>query len=328
MPQLFNKETVISAGTRQDSAKLAEINSHQLLKKEEADGGQVATFDTVKQLGAWFLNQRFNAVLPSSKPLPAGLFKEQLIKNESFLGKIAFGADAESQYPFTAEVVKTAQGYDLRLQIVPIHFGALEVAQFGRHTDDLLALAAAAAVAPQFLMSLEDGIETTHCDTKKQSVNSITPDHGTPLAVTFDLFDSSTQTLDSAIGVTGNRDLSIQQAAHLHGQNRANSQRISKSASGSKIAAGVAPKIAYRSTLPKHLLYVSVTSDQVTGAQKIASMYESLLNAGVGTENLSFLAAILGFTAQVVGKSAREQTIEKVLSPSFSGTPLRKLDRA
>lgn len=327
MPTIFAKETAVMAGQIQDRGKLVEIDQHQLLTTEDRTS-QIASFDQVKAIGSWFLGQEFNTVLPSVKPLPAGLLaRHELTGGGAFLGKLALGADPESQFPATIEVVKTPTGRDLRVHIVPIHFGALEVAEFGQHTDGLLALAAAAAVAPWFVMALEDGIETTHCATKKEVVTSVTPDHGTPLAVTFDAFGLGTQTLDSAIAVTGNRDLSIKQAAHLHGQDQPDSKKISGAAARSKIAAGVPIRTLLRSELPRHALFINTLSDAVTGEPKIVTMNESLWLAGLETTDLAFLAAALGFTARVVGDSARERVVEKVLSPASADTPLTELVR-
>lgn len=324
MPLLFSKETATQAGQVQDKGKLAEMDQHQLLQTDSGET-QIATFDQVKELGRLFLSQEFNAVLPSSKPLPEGLLKRHLLNTGgAFWGKLALGPEAETQFPVTVEVVTTQFGNDLRLHIVPIHFGALEVAQFGQHTDSLLALAAAAAVAPQFVLALEGGISTEHCETKKEIVTSITPDHGTPLAVTFDAFEQHHQTLESAISVTGNNNLSIKQAAHLHGEVRSNTEQISQAAAGSKISAGVPIRTALRSELPKHALFIQ-TSDDGSGNQKIVNVNESLWRAGVQSIDLSLIAAALGFTARVVGDSGREQAIERVLHPANADIPLAEL---
>ena len=326
MSSLFSKETAGQATQMQDKGKLFELDRHELLKANEG-AGQIATFDEVKEMGRLFLSQSFNAVLPSSKPLPEGLLKKHELSGAgAFWGKLALGADSESQFPVTIEVITTPSGKDLRVHIVPIHFGALEVAQFGQQTDSLLALAAAAAVAPQFVLALEGGISTTHCETKKEVVTSITPDHGTPLAVTFDAFELGQKTLDTAISVTGDKDLSIKQAAHLHGQQKPSTEQVSKAAGGSKIAAGVPIRTLLRSELPKHALFIQ-TYDDEAGAQKIVSVSESLWLAGITSTDLSFLAVALGFTARVVGDSGREHTIEKVLKPGYADTPLTELVR-
>jgi hypothetical protein len=327
MPTIFSKEAAQGAAQFQDRGKLVEIDQHELLRVDDGNE-QIATFDQVKEVGRLFMSQKFNSVLPSSQPLPEGLLKRhELIGGAGvFWGKLALGADLESQFPVTIEIVSTQSGRDLRLHIVPIHFGALEVAQFGQHTDSLLALAAAAAVAPQFVLALEGGITTTHCATKKDVVTSITPDHGTPLAVTFDAFAHSHQTLNTAISVTGDRALSIKQAAHLHGQDKPDTQQISQAAAGSKIAAGVPLRTVLRSELPRHALFIQTTGDGF-GNQKIVSVEESLLTAGIESGDLSFLAAALGFTARVVGDAAREHTIEKVLKPTNADTPLAELVR-
>lgn len=325
MPNIFDKETVGIAGKVQDTGKLAEINNHELLRAEDTSD-QIASFDQIRSVGKWFLEQKYNAVLPSSKPLPTTLIdRSQLRNGGSFLGKLALGADITSQFPVTIEVVTTPQGQDLRVHIVPIDFGALEIAQFGQRSDSLLALAAAAAVAPQFILALENGIKTTMCSSKKETVSAITPDHGTPLAVTFDVFGLSTKTLTNTIEITGNNDISIKQAAHLHGQNKPSTEKVSQAASASKIAAGVPITTLLRSQLPKHALFITTQDDPVSGEKRIVSMNESLWSAGVSTAELSFLAAALGFTAQVVGDSNREKTIEKILTPTHADTPLREL---
>jgi len=325
MPSLFTKETASQSVVSPDKGKLLEVDRHQLLQAESGNE-QIATFDQIKEIGQVFLSHQYNAVLPSSKHLPMGLIQRHELKGSHvFWGKLALGADTESQFPVTVEVVTTSTGKDLRLHIVPIHFGALEIAQFGKHTDSLLALAAAAAVAPQFVLALEGGVTTTHCSTKKEVVSSITPDHGTPLAVTFDAFDLGYSTLDSAISITGNRNLSIKDAAHLHGQTRPSTQQLSTAAAGSKIAAGVPIRTALRSELPKHALFFQ-TKDDGFGNQNIVSIDESLWNTGLMSD-LSLLAATLGFTARVIGDSGREKTLEKVLRPVNADIPLAELVR-
>jgi hypothetical protein len=324
MPTLFSKEIAQGASQSQDIGKLAEIDHHELLRTS-SENEQIATFDEVREIGRWFLSQKFNGVLPSTQPLPEGLMNRyHLSKAGAFWGKLALGAEAENQYPVTIELIHTPQGRDLRLQIVPIHFGALEVAQFSQHTDSLLALAAAAAVAPHFVLALESGVATTHCETKKEVITSITPDHGTPLAVTFDAFSFGQRTLDTAISVTGNGNLSIKQAAHLHGQERPNTEQLSKAAAGSRIAAGVPILTILRSELPRHALFIKTTDDGL-GNQKIVSVGESLISAGIASTDLSLLAGALGFTARVVGDSSREQTIERVFKPANVDTPLAEL---
>ncbi len=325
MPTLFTSETIKDSAHVQDTGRLAEMESHELLRVEDGSG-QIASFDQVRAVGRWFLEQKYSSVLPSSQTLPDGLFsRHEKTGNTVFMGKLALGPDAESQFPVTVESVRTPSGRDLRVHIVPIHFGALEVAQFGHHSDTLLALAAAAAVAPQFVLALQGGLETTQCATKKSVVTSITPDHGTPLAVTFDAFENTSRTLSSAIGVTGNRNVSIQQAAHLHGQSSVSAQQVSQSAAVSKIAAGVPIRTVLRSELPRHALFLPTEHDVLSGEQRIVPLSESLMRAGIPLEELSFLAAALGFTSQVVGDSTREQTVERILTPKFATIPLREL---
>lgn len=325
MPKIFKKETVIDSGITQDHGKLAEIDNHELLKDDNKPD-QIASFDQIRSVGKWYLGLEYNNVLPSSKPLPQNLLLNHTLNGGGvFLAKLALGAGAENQFPVTIEPVQTAQGIDLRVHIVPIHFGALEVAQFAHHTDSLLALAAAAATAPQFILALEGGIETTICNSKKGTVTSITPDHGTPLAVTFDTFDLSSQTLDTAVSITGNNDLSIKQAAHLHGQTKIDTKQVSRAASASKIAAGVPIRTFMRNKLPKHALFISTKNDDISGQTKIVGMNESLLSFGIQSGELSYLAAALGFTARVVGDDKREQTIETILQPDNANLPLKRI---
>lgn len=326
MPTLFVKETVHQAGQIQDQGKLHEMDQHQLLASDEGTQ-QIASFDQVKELGRIFISQHFNTVLPSTLPLPKALLAHhELTGAGPFWGKLALGADLESQFPVSIEVVTTPTGTDLRLQIVPIHYGALEIAQFGRRTDGYLALAAAAAVAPQFILALEGGIATTKCSSKKEVVTSISPDHGTPLAVTFDAFEDSSRTLDTAISITGTPLLSIKQAAHLHGQTKPRTEHVSKAAAHSKISAGVPLHTALRSELPKHALFIKTASDE-SGVQRIVSVQDTLVATAVETLDLSLMAAALGFTARVVGDSEKEKTIENVLKPINADVPLAQLVR-
>lgn len=328
MQRIFNKETVTGGSIAQDPGRLAELDSHELLLSNSDHGQakqQIASFDSIRAIGSWFLSQTFNTVLPSTEKVPDIVLQSPGNTQQGVsLGRLALGSGKENQYPVTIEVVTTPTGKDLRIHIVPIHFGALEVAQFEQHTDSLLALAAAAAVAPQFILALEGGITTIQCSTKKDLVTSITPDHGTPLAVTFDAFDSQTSTLESAIAVTANPGLNIKQAAHLHGQNRPGTQQISRSASGSKIAAGVPIHTFLRNELPKHALFLQTYSDDL-GNQRVLSMHESLSAVGIFNLDLSLLAAALGFTARVVGESKREKMVETLLQPNNADTPLVEL---
>lgn len=190
MSQVFSTETIVYSAQQQDRGKLAELNNHQLLQAEDAEA-QIATFDQVRDLGKWYLqaSRGFKTVLPSTKSLPDGLLSQHELRgNQVFMGKLALGVHPDTHFPVTIEPIGTPTGRDLMVHIVPIHFGALELAQFESHTDELLALAAAAAAAPHFIFALQDGIATKRCSSKKPLVTSITPDHGTPLAVAFDAF--------------------------------------------------------------------------------------------------------------------------------------------
>lgn len=327
MSTIFTKETLGDVAV-QDRGRLQELDKHELLRNEEGTEN-IASFDQVKFLGDWFLKQTFNQQLASNRPLPEGvLSRYQQSKKGAFLGKLALGSSLEEQFPVTIQPAQGAQGLDLRLQIVPIHFAALEKSAFGKRSDELLALAAAAAVAPQFIFALEEGIETRECSTKKSVVSSITPDHGTPLAVTFDAFQNTEATLQEAIRATGNSELSIRQAAHMHGQNPLNVGKITRAASDSRIAAGVKVLSRFRSELPKHVLFWSAKEDESTGQKEILSLQEALAQAGLAEVDLALLASALGFTAQVVGNSSREHQIEKILSPSYVELPLRDVIRS
>lgn len=334
MPSIFERGTVTQAGMRQDPVRLSEMDTHQLLADDDGKN-PIATFEQVKQIGRVFLNLQFDTKPFLTSPLapphqltalsPHLLIQQhQLAGKGAFWGKLALGADSESHFPVTIEVISTPQGNDLRLHIVPIHYGALEVAQFGQHTDSLLALAAAAAVAPQFLLALEGGITTQHCETKREIVTSITPDHGLPLAVTFDAFGQGTKTLDRAISITGNSDISIRQAAHFHGQARPNTQYVSQAAGDSKIAAGVPIRSMLQSQLPRHALYIQTAIDSL-GNQQIVSVNESLQNALLDPLGMPLLSAALGFTARVVGDSGREKTVEGILRPGNADIPLAEV---
>lgn len=132
-------------------------------------------------------------------------------------------------------------------------------------------------------------------------------------------------TLNSAIAVTNNPALSIRQAAHLHGKAKPSVTQITTAVAGSKIAAGVPIRSVLRSKLPKHALYYPQMIDPISGQTVIVSLKESLLGQVFSSNDFAFLAAALGFTAQVVGESQREQSIEKVLTPAFADTPLQEL---
>jgi len=329
MPTLFDKETASNAAKTQDRAKLAEMTRHQLLKANENGSGQIATFDEVRAVGRWFLNQRFNTVIPSTKQLPAGLLaRYEANGGGTFLGKVAFGSDEEKQFPATIEVVKTPRGKDLRIHIVPIHFEALKVAQFGSHTDSLLALAAAAAVAPHFVLGLEGGL-TGDCSTgnvNKTEEPLIKVDHGTPLAAVFESFQSqnSGAVLSSALEVTGNDQLTIEQAAHLHHLRENDFSKISSAAANSKISAGVPVRSLLRNELPKHVLFVSTSANE-DGKPKINTMEETLFSES--GSDFGLVATALGMTATVVGDSDREKRMERVLSVKSGDTPLSEIIR-
>lgn len=324
MSSFFSKETTDQAGQTIDHGRLTEIESHQLLQVDD-QSDQIASFDQIEALAGVYLRHKFEHKLSSSERIRPGLLRK-LNEGRIFLGKIVFNSDLSNEFPVTVEVVDTNQGQNLRIHIVPIHTDALEEAR-SKNRDSYLALAAAAAAAPQFLLALEGGIETTQCSTKKELVTSITPDHGTPLAVTFDAFDFQTNTLDTASGVTGNPGLNIKQAAHLHGQSTPNTQRLSTAVSGSGIAAGIPITTILRDSLPKHDLFLSVKVDEDTGNPHLLSFEDMLMHEGIQLSQLPFIAAALGFTAKVVGNSEREKMVEKIFRPDQADTPLRVLFR-
>lgn len=307
----------------QDIGRLQELDSHELLESESGD--QLVSFNQVRQIGSWFLEQKFPTALPSSHPAPQRLLTTYTQKPPApFVAKLALGTETSKHYPVTAEVVSTPHGKDIRLHIVPIDFSSLETAQFEQHTDGLLALAAVAAVAPQFILALEGGIVTTHCSTKKEVVTEITPDHGTPLAILFDQFENRQTTFNNLVQVTGNQTINMKQAGHLHGQPIQNAHTISKAASGSKIAGGVPIRTFMRSELPKHVLFLQ-TRDGLQGQTELVSMAESLLKSGIHPALLPTVAAALGFTSEVVGSSEREQAVESILQPQNADKPLMEL---
>ncbi len=312
----------------QDIGRLRELDGHELLNVEEKD--KHVSFDQVLKLGKWFLEQKFSTPLPSTRPLPQRLLEAYSLNNSGvFMGKLALGSETSKQYPVTGEVVQTPTGRDIRLHIVPIDFQSLEVAQFEQYTESLLALAAVAAVAPQFILALENGMITTLCSTKKDVVTEVTPDHGSPLAVLFDSFEHRQDTLQNLVHVTGNASLSMKQAGHLHGQSTQQTQKISRSAGGSKIAGGVPIRTLLRSELAqygvvKHVLYVQTNEDEL-GNKQLLSMQDSLFQSGLQPMYLPMVAAALGFTQQVVGNSVREQMLEGILQPKNSEVPLSEL---
>lgn len=323
MPSLFKPETLQQSSQTVDRGKLRELDSHQLLEADETP--QTTNFDTIKQMGKWFLEQRFNAVLPSDQPLPLGLLQRHVRNgNDVMMGKLVYGTQKTDHFPVTIEVVTTGNGFDLKLHIVAVSFEALEVAQFAQHTDSLLALAAAAAVAPQFVLSLREGVATTQCSTKKDSVSQITPDHGTPLVVGFESFFQGNSALQTAQRLTQNHLLSVKQAAHLHGQNKPAAELLSTTANHSKIAGGIELKTLLRTQLGKHVLMIP-THQNATGQVEITTMNQALALNTLSQVDLSFVAAALGFTAHVVRDSEREQKIERLLTPRFAETPLQDL---
>lgn len=320
MPFLFDRQITAQSSAPQDKGKLLELDTHQLL--ESPQGNQIATFDDVRNVGKWFLSQKYNTVIPSNQPLPNALLtNHELAGNAAFTGKLALGSDPESQFPVTIELITTPRGRDFRIHIVPIHFGALETSQYGSHTDSLLALAAAATVAPHFVLGLEQGL-TGDCSVKENQRKSIHVDHGTPLAAIFESFQHQQGILDATVQLTGNKSITLQEAAHLHHLPKSSSKQISTKAGVSKIAAGVPIRTVLRSELPKHALFISTyTADN--GLKLIVSPYDSLLSNG--EYDLGLVATALGMTASVVGDEKREQKMEKVLSVKSGDIPLRDL---
>lgn len=81
---IFKKEKVVSNTGAQDLGKLRAVDSHELLKKENSSD-QITSFDEVRTLGRWFLNQNFNSVLLSSKELPQDLLATHRVNgNKAF----------------------------------------------------------------------------------------------------------------------------------------------------------------------------------------------------------------------------------------------------
>ena len=320
MVNFFERETVQHASKPQDLGRIAELDSkHQLLQKDGSDL-QVASFDLVRTLGKWFLDQKFNKVLPSTNQLPSIFFDST---GQSFLGKIIFGQSTENHFPVTIRAIATQNGIDLELSIIPIHYQALEVAQFSTHSDALLALAAAAATAPQFSFALEEGIQTTHCSTKKQSVTGIDQAHAAPLAAAFETFAApQSKVLQAASAITGNKQITLREMTHFHGQDDKNSRQIIPS-SQSKLAAGVPIQSLFRTQLPRHALSFTTITEPHSGKQILLSVKDSLAQLGIDIKDLPGVAIALGFTAQVVGQ--REKTIENIFDPKNIAVPLLHL---
>lgn len=325
MPQIFTKETAVTASHLPDKGRLRELDSHELLRVESGQRQSIATFSEITALGEWFTKFSFPTVLPSNKPIPTALLHDHIQRGGgSFVTKVALGSDAESQFPATAEVIATDAGLDLRLHIVPIHYGVWEKGQFDSISESQLALAAAAAVAPQFLLALESGVATTQCSTKKAFTTSITPDHGTPLAVLFDGFSGRQDSLQTASHLTGNQQMSLRQATHLHGKSRPDASMLSSAAAGSQVAAGVPIRSLQRRELPRHVLYLPTAVNEA-GKQRIVSLREGMAESGMNFQDLAMISAALGFTAHVVGDTQREQAIERVFTPEHADAPLHEI---
>jgi len=325
MSSPFESSLVRSAVRPQDRGRLQELGSHQLLRGE-SKSAQIASFDQVRELGRWMLEQRFSSVLPSSAPVPELFARYDMLGKGPMFGKLALGAEPSSQYPAAIEVVQAPERRDLRVHVVSIHFEALSPRAFSERNDQLLALAAAAAAAPQFLFALEEGVESTHCATKKKVATSVSPDHGTPLAVVFDAFGHSQNTMTVAESALKRKGLSLQEATHVHGQSESSARAVARAAGGSGVASGVPIRTFLRSELPKHALFVQTRKNEL-GQEELIGMRESLREAKLQQDALSFVSAALAFTSLVVGDSNREKMIEKVFNPGNAEVPLWELLR-
>ncbi|MDQ3008322.1 MAG: hypothetical protein M3Q81_01875 [bacterium] len=323
MATLFTPE--VTHSYQQDAGKLRELDSHQLLSTDKDTG--ITTFDDVRTVGELFLSQTYNSVLRSDRELPSNLLQRHLLDGGgTFLAKLQLGITSADTFPATVEPVYAPDGTtQLRVHFMPIPFSQLEHAQFSPQTDSLLALAAAAAVAPQFMLALNEGLATTNCASKSESVTTLKPDHGTPLVVTFDSFNTRPRpvsAIDTVLSVTQNPDITIKQAAHLHGQNQANISNLARPAGESGVGAGVPVYSKTRAELPPHALHYSTVTDE-NGQIRIVGLSE--LQSQLRSTDLSLIAVALGFTAKVVGDSANEKVIERILQPANAATPLRSL---
>lgn len=331
MSHPFRTETVQSVTRVQEKSALKQIDNHELLRSDENDE-QVIGFDQVLQFGRWFLNYDNQLTKEIDGRLPLDKIKPMLDRYAArqsgpFLAKIIFGQGAENHWPATVEVVRLPDGrYDLKMHIVSVHYGALEVAKNTNTTDGFVALAAAAAAAPHFSLALTDGVSTTHCATKKEIVTGIKPDHGGPLGVLFDSFDNKTNTLQSITGATKDSNLTIKSGSHLHGMTTPTTNHIVRAAGASKVAAGVVihPKFRSDADLPFHTLRIPTRVNE-QGKTEIISLQEAISEAGLAGLELSLLAVALGFTSQVIDNTKNELLVEKLFDPKHAETPLRNL---
>ncbi|MCD8484087.1 hypothetical protein LRY60_00500 [Candidatus Woesebacteria bacterium] len=279
------------------------------------------------EIGKWFLSHRYTDVYPntkeSSRPLPELLRDHFAAGNAPFQTVLAFGSQASEQWPATAQVVTTPNGYDVQFHIVPISMDAFAKMKTESYSDGLLTVAATAAMAPQFLVALQGGLETTQCSTKKEIVTQMTPDHGAPLTVAFDAFQQKNTTLNTVVSATGDRNVSIRRAGHLHGQQKPSADRISKAAATSRITAGIEVQTVRWSALGNPRFSVRTRRDE-HGVKHLVSMYESLQENNLMIDP-SLVSAALGFSAQVVGASDREKLVEKILQPGNADAPLREM---
>lgn len=321
MPTIFSREQVENATRTQDTGKLKELDRHDLIQGDSESSS--ASFDEVLALGEVLLRQKYAPRPLTSTETAESLFRSHpMAIGETFAGKVRF---QEGEFPVTAEVVQTHRGPDFRLHIVPVHFSAFEPQQFSRRSDGLVALAAAAIAAPEFLFSLREGLEEEDCENPQLSV--VQPEHGTPLAVLFDSFQPGAndfRTLEEVKRITRHKSPTLAQAAHIHGQKQYSSQKLLGAASKSTVAGGLTIHTMMRERLPRHLLYFPVKTD-LEGNVTIASLRDSLVETGMKGLDPAFIAAALGMTSQVVGDAAREKTIETVYTAEEAQAPLENL---
>ncbi|MFZ1721476.1 MAG: hypothetical protein WAU07_03150 [Microgenomates group bacterium] len=332
MPKLFNSGEVIYSSGAPDIGRTKEVDSHQLLSTEDRQD-QIVTFDDIRTLGRLFLTQKYTGSIESAKPFPASFFASHLARDAGpFLAKldIGNGTDPEKQFPVTVEVVLTEQGLvDLLYHCVPIHSGALEKAKHERHTDALLILAAASLVAPQIILAMRDGIETTNCSTKSNFVQEIRADHSGPLAGLFGSFRNDLETVKQIARISGDEQVTVSRATHIHGQDRQDTSALARAAAGTGIAAGVPVRSEYLSKLRPvmpHALRVPTRKNPVTGLPEIISISEALVDQGFDPLQLALVAAALGFTTDVVG-TPNEQKVEALFDPRNIDRPIATIIR-
>lgn len=334
----------------QDLGRLSEIDGHSLIRLDDPMLGEETTqnisFDQVKRLGAWFLQQKFDLAVPSKDPLPVFFRNYNPSVQGPLLAKIAYGPQAEKQFPVTVEFVTDPDRPEysrLLLHHVGISLADLARSEHESVTDSMLALASAAAFAPFAILPLRDGVQTTRCSTKKtETPTGMRLDHGSPLAVVFetvtsDAEDSKTasrtsSTLSAIEDAKQNKLLTLRDLGHVHGQDVNKTALITTAAGKSKMAAGVSIRSVYRDQLQKsgkegkHILFFQQGVNEF-GQPRLVGLYEALADVGIKPSEVGVAAVALGFTTHIVGNSVAEKKVEKIFDPSNAEVPMSELIR-